>query len=115
MTVPPFNDIRCSGDRASCTLILGPDHDAFSGHFPEMPVLPGVIQIDWAMQLAARCFALREPVARAFQVKFMGIIQPGADLHLTLALDRTARRLSFEYRKDERVMSSGRVMIEPPP
>jgi len=77
-----------------------------------MPVLPGVVQIDWAMRLADRCFGLAKPVADDFQIKFSRVIGPGVALVLILALDPTRHRLSFEYRVDDRIMSSGRVQLE---
>jgi 3-hydroxymyristoyl/3-hydroxydecanoyl-(acyl carrier protein) dehydratase len=112
MTVPPILSSSASADRATFELSIPSDFEAFRGHFPDMPVLPGVTQIDWAAQLAARTWEL-PPVARDFQVKFRNIIHPDATLTLALRLDRAKARVYFEYRIGERIMSSGRIALEP--
>ena len=53
MNLPPFDLARACPDEACFDLHLDPDHPAFRGHFPGMPVLAGVLQIDWAMQAGA--------------------------------------------------------------
>ncbi len=77
------------------------------GHFPGFPVLPGVAQIDWAVRLADRHLETAIGAARKFRVKFSSVIQPGTDLTLTLRRSEDGRRLTFEYRGGERLMSSG--------
>ena len=111
MTLPAITDIRQEEDRVTACFALPPELDVFQGHFPDMPILPGVAQLDWAIRLAVRYFGLAEPVAREFQVKFSDVIRPGALLSLTLRMDRVKQRLSFEYRLGERVMSSGWIKL----
>ncbi len=58
------------------TIEMSPELEAFCGHFPDNPILPGVVQIDWAMRFAAIHLGLEDMSARVFQVKFRDIIQP---------------------------------------
>jgi 3-hydroxymyristoyl/3-hydroxydecanoyl-(acyl carrier protein) dehydratase len=112
MNLPPILSAHVSGDDATFELSLPEQSDAFRGHFPGRPILPGVAQIDWVTQLAARYWALA-PIASDFQVKFRSIIGPGMKLTLALRLDRPKRRLHFEYRCEGTIMSSGRIALEP--
>ena len=41
---------RVSGPGETFTLAIGADLIAFRGHFPGNPVLPGVVQVDWAIR-----------------------------------------------------------------
>ena len=103
------------GDRVVLSLAAPADHPAFDGHFPGQPVLPGVVQLDWAMRLAAERFHLSQRAARDFQVKYRRIIQPGAALSLSLGIDRAKGRLSFEYRLGDDAASTGRIVLEAQP
>lgn len=112
MTVSPVISVQRDGQRAEARLSFPPDSDVFHGHFPNMPVLPGVVQIDWVMRMSEQCFGIARPAAADFQVKFSRIIRPGVVLTLNLELDPAHRRLTFEYRDGAQIMSSGRVKIE---
>lgn len=111
MTPPHIIELTHEAGRAVARLALPPDAAVFKGHFPGLPILSGVAQIDWAMRLAQHCFALAEPVADDFQVKFAHVIEPGAALVLTLDYDPAAGRLNFQYRVADQLMSSGRVKL----
>lgn len=115
MILPEIVALEGDDRRATVRLHVPGDTGIFDGHFPSMPVLPGVLQIDWVMRLAARCFGLPQAVADDFQVKFSRIIAPGMVLVLTLERDTARRRLLFEYRVDGQIMSSGRVTLADAP
>ncbi len=88
------------------------EHQAFAGHFPGQPVLPGVVQLDWAFRFASIYLGVTQPAARDFQVKFRQIIRPGCKITLLLTLNQARRYLDFEYRLDEAAASSGRIRLE---
>lgn len=87
----------------------------FAGHFPEVALLPGVVQIGWAVELARQHLAPARGLG-AFQamsaVKFMRVIQPGAHVCLQLALAEDCRELSFEFESDGHCCSTGRVHFQ---
>jgi len=93
-------------------LQLTEDHPAFAGHFPGVPVLPGVVQLDWAARLGTEYFDTGCPVSGNFQVKFRRTIRPGTDLKLILRYDSEKRSLFFEYRSQGETASSGRMVLE---
>ena len=96
-------------------LALPQDQQAFAGHFPEQPILPGVVQVDWAMRFAGVYLELTQPAARDFQVKFRRIIGPGSTVSLLLTLNRVKRHLAFEYRLDGGTASLGKIRLEDAP
>jgi 3-hydroxymyristoyl/3-hydroxydecanoyl-(acyl carrier protein) dehydratase len=103
---------RSEPDQALIVLALPPDHPAFAGHFPGRPILPGVVQIDWAVQLAAIYLATGFTAACDFQAKFRRIITAGAALSLDLRIDRARNVLAFSYSAGDVVASSGRIRTE---
>ncbi len=90
---------------------MSPELEAFRGHFPDNPILPGVVQIDWAVRFAAIHLGIKEPPVHDFQVKFRNIICPGVPISLTLKLDNLKKRLSFAYQSKDVLMSSGQLKL----
>lgn len=110
MTLPTILNAE-KGAQGELRLSLHVPHDmqAFAGHFPGEPILPGVIQIDWAVQFAVQYLNFSAPVARQFKVKFSNIIRPEMPLSLTLTYNAASGRLSFTYSSDTKMMSSGQI------
>lgn len=90
-------------------LRLPADMPLFVGHFPGHPILPGVLQIHWAIRLGES----RLPVAGTFRglvnIKFQKPILPDAPVELTLHWDAGRRQLLFAYTSPEGAYSSGKV------
>ena len=72
-----------------------------------VPILPGVVQIDWAMQLGAEHWPQVRSMLAVERLKFMAPVPPGAILHLTLAHDASRRKMRFAFRLGERDSASG--------
>jgi len=82
----------------------------FAGHFPGLPILPGVVQIDWAMRLAAEHVPGVRALASIEQLKFKAPVPPGALLDLTLTHDASRRRVKFVYRLGRRDCTLGVIV-----
>jgi 3-hydroxymyristoyl/3-hydroxydecanoyl-(acyl carrier protein) dehydratase len=115
MTQPTVLSIEPTGDQTAIVrLALPPDHEAFAGHFPNQKILPGIIQLDWAIQLAARCFGFEPRPATQVRVKFMQIIGPDpADLSVSLRYDPARTEVTFEYRAGDTMASRGSARLAP--
>lgn len=81
---------------------------AFDGHFPNCPILPGVIQLDWVMKLAKIIFPIGDPSAHNFQIKFSQIIRPGK---IKLHLKYMVPKIEFEYYVGDQKSSSGSIKV----
>ncbi|KLU21217.1 AMP-dependent synthetase [Caballeronia mineralivorans PML1(12)] len=79
----------------------------FAGHFPGLPILPGVVQVDWAMRLATDHVPGVRALASIDQLKFKAPVPPGALLDLTLTHDALRQRVQFAYRLSGRDCASG--------
>ena len=104
-----------SEDAGQWTLNLSipPDLAFFSGHFPKTPVLPGVVQVDWAMVLGQQLLDLPPRFAGMEVLKFQQLVRPGDTIELTLRFDRERSKLHFAYRNATAPCSSGRIVLEP--
>ncbi|HZZ04597.1 AMP-binding protein [Paraburkholderia sp.] len=86
----------------------------FAGHFPGLPILPGVVQLHWAMCLAAEHVPAVRALASIDRLKFMAPVSPGAVLNLTLAHDAARGRVQFAYRLSGRECASGVIVYREP-
>lgn len=98
-----------AADRVTLQLHIPRELGIFEGHFDDHPIVPGIAEVDWALKLARP----RLPVAGAFcglgKVKFMRVIQPLAEL--TLTLEWQPQKLTFEYRDARGACSSGELLF----
>jgi len=96
----------------SLQLAVPPDLAFFSGHFPKAPVLPGVVQVDWALALGQRLINLPEKFAGMEVLKFQQLVRPGDQVQLHLRFDPVRGKLYFAYRNETATCSSGRILLE---
>lgn len=114
---PERLSVSQEGDQWQLQLAIPPDLAHFTGHFPQTPVLPGVVQIDWAIGLARELIADLPPSFQGMEVlKFQQLARPGDRLSLTLRFDRERSKLHFAYRngEDDAPCSSGRILLGDP-
>ncbi|RON82989.1 acyl-CoA synthetase family protein [Pseudomonas fluorescens] len=95
----------------SLQLSVPPDLAYFSGHFPKAPVLPGVVQVEWALNLGRQLLNLTGPFAGMEVLKFQQLVRPGDEVQLHLRFDPERRKLYFAYRNDTATCSSGRILL----
>ena len=93
-------------------LSIPPDLAFFSGHFPKTPVLPGVVQVDWALALGQQLLDLPPRFAGMEVLKFQQLVRPGDAIELTLRFDRERGKLHFAYRNATAPCASGRILLE---
>lgn len=96
---------------AQVELDVVPTLAAFAGHFPETPILPGVVQLDWAMQWAQDLFELPVPFRGVDALKFQQAVMPGCRLNLALEHLPAKSAVAFRLTQGERVCASGRLMF----
>jgi AMP-binding enzyme/FabA-like domain len=110
-TMPEVGEVRTGADGVELDLAIPEDLAYLEGHFPGLPIVPGVVLIDWVIELAARHLALPVEVAQTFAVKFRQVIRPGELVTLRLRYDAARRQLDFAYRNDTQPLATGTIDI----
>lgn len=88
------------------------DLACFAEHFPEAPVLPGVLQVDWALSFAASRLGTPTTCRGMDALKFQRLLRPGDRTQLVLRLDTERGRLQFAYRMDGEPVSSAFLRLD---
>ncbi len=90
------------------------DLECFRGHFADVPVTPGVAQLNWAVGFAYELFKTPMRVSAIKALKFHRVITPPLTLDLNLSINREARKLNFRYSEKNRTVSSGSIQYSDP-
>ncbi len=96
-------------DDVVLALRIPKDLTYFNGHFDEISVVPGVVQIQWAVHYARHYLGLTWIFSHMESVKFKELLLPGQELELELQYSRQAGKLNFCYRSAACEYSSGRI------
>lgn len=85
--------------------LIGADHPCLAGHFPDAPLVPGVMLLEQVALALRACRGQR--LARVVDAKFMAPLLPGqaAQVWLTDA----ASRVRFEVRREGELIARGTV------
>lgn len=87
----------------------------FDDHFRKAPVLPGVVQVGWALGLAAPRLGTSTDCREMEALKFQRLLRPGDPLELSLRYEdepgAECGKLHFAYHLDGEHCSSGRLRV----
>ena len=82
------------------------------GHFPEMAVVPGFVQIGWIMDVARSLAGERVSLVGLDAVKFRELLRPGDVVELHADWSPAAGQLSYRLARDDgRIVASGRCRL----
>jgi len=117
---PPFlmidEIVSRSGAAIICRKTFRPDEYFFAGHYPDYPIVPGVLLCEAAMQAGAILLNDlaehrddRMPIAtRMNDVRFKRMIRPGETIEIEVAL---RERLAEAYFLDAKVTCEGKLAV----
>ncbi|MCE9667102.1 AMP-binding protein [Myxococcus stipitatus] len=108
---PPLRERERSAERVVLELEAKADSPYFRGHFPSMPILPGVAQLEWAIQLGREYFPLPPDFLRMEAVKFQQLITPGTHLTMELTWAEAKGSLHFKLTSTAGTHASGRILF----
>lgn len=86
------------------------DHPSLAGHFPDAPIVPGVVVLDEVISALGEWREDSHVIGIPF-VKFLAPIQPGESFAIVLDAAKSAEQIDFCCRVDGRVVVEGRLEI----
>ncbi len=105
-TVNRGEDISVNG-----TFVFQPDFPCFQGHFPDQPILPGIIQMAAVRSLAIKALNQQLVPTTTGRIKFRGFIQPKERISINVNLKRHQMTWMAVFRisRGNETVSTGRI------
>ena len=95
--------------RAQVSLRIPRSLPCLPGHFESAPVVPGVVQIDWAVHFARQLLNVPGEFAGMENIKFKQLLVPEEQAELELTFDCEKQRLAYRFFWQADEFSSGRL------
>ena len=109
MLLPEIQSAEAGDNTATYKIRVPAALEHFRGHFPGFPILPGIVQLDWAVRLGRRHFEGLGASTGVDNFKCQALVFPDAELTLELRRDETG--LNFRYFDARRTYSSGKILF----
>lgn len=83
----------------------------FDGHFAEFPLVPGVIELQWVVDLLPDFLAKPFQIVRVDNLKFQKFLRPDDEMELQLNWDQAKCRMQFQLKTAGEMCGSGFVVL----
>lgn len=110
LTARVLGDAR-TAVRCERTMEVPENLECLAGHFPGLPVVPGVVQIGWVMDVVREVLGRPTVVRRIEALKFNDLLRPSYVFHLGVEFLPGGQAVQFRLWGDGRIFSSGRLLF----
>ena len=107
------SDTASAAPRLLFELRVPADLFYFDGHFTDAPLLPGVVQVEWALHFARLHLDLPAQFRAMHALKFQQPVLPERPVRLALDYDASKSSLQFRYLSAAGQHASGRILFDP--
>lgn len=108
---PDILSAELQGNSLNLQLFVPADLYYFSGHFPNQPVLAGVVQLHWVVGFCLQYFPELKHVLSVEVLKFQVMVKPDSQLELCIEQNKAGVVL-FSYSQQQQKVASGRLKWE---
>lgn len=90
---------------------LPDDHPIFPGHFPDQPIVPGALLLDWVVQAVAQRLSRQASQLRIDSAKFLHPVGPNDRVEIILS--EGSGNWRFTLKTDAQTIANGIVSLVP--
>jgi 3-hydroxyacyl-[acyl-carrier-protein] dehydratase len=99
-----------AGPTGRAELMIAIDHPAFAGHFPGMPIVPGVVLLDEALHAIGAAIGVDLSACQISSVKFLSPVNPAEPVAVSYEMSGN-RALRFDITSGERKVATGSIRV----
>jgi 3-hydroxymyristoyl/3-hydroxydecanoyl-(acyl carrier protein) dehydratase len=107
---PHVLSIRDEAPATRLCLDIAGDLSWFQGHFPGQPVLPGIVQLHWAVLVCRALYDFDDAPQEIKRLKFKNVVVPPRALEL-LVVRKGEHEAQFRFSSDGEENSEGRIVF----
>ena len=109
-----INELTFNGSGIDATIKLNPNHVVYLGHFPEQPVVPGVIQLQIVKELLEEVMQAKLMMDNIIQVKYLIPITPNENPVLVFSImnktiDENTIKSTITVGDNDKVFTKARI------
>jgi len=108
--VPQLEKLVVEKLTAEASLVIPENLLYLDGHFPSVPIVPGIVLLHWALQFAASTFSVPGSINKIKNLKFTNAMRPKAQVNLYFSYDPTKLAMQFKYSNLNLSYASGTVI-----
>lgn len=111
---PQLQSVSDSETGYNLNLFIQPNIEWLQGHFPQQPLVAGVVQTHWAGKLSEILFGV-SGVKQIDNLKFQDVMLPEQSVQLTLEFNADNNSVKFRYQKPDQadqVFSEGKIQFK---
>jgi 3-hydroxymyristoyl/3-hydroxydecanoyl-(acyl carrier protein) dehydratase len=98
-------------NRIELLINFAKEAEYFQGHFPQIAILPGVVQVHYAMECAENYFGIIPEISKINRLRFTNIISPEKDIYLQIEHIKDIGKIMFKYFFGAKIYSSGTIYL----
>ncbi|CAG0961389.1 3-hydroxyacyl-[acyl-carrier-protein] dehydratase [Methylophilaceae bacterium] len=112
MLLPEVLSVQHRGELSvSLQLHLPAGLHYFPNHFADFPILPGVVQLNWAIHYGHEHLPVTGSFTMMENIKFQSVALPDTRMELVLEWRAEKNHLEFIFADGEKKYSSGRIVF----
>lgn len=92
-----ITEFRFTENQVLAKISLNPDHEVYEGHFPEQPVVPGVIQLQIVKELLEKAVDQKLTLNEMAFSKFLNMIVPLNSPTLAVLIDLNLKENYYSF------------------
>ncbi len=119
MLIPDFYTVvnfHADKDQVNARIRLNPGHEVYQGHFPEQPVVPGVIQLQIIKEMLEKGLKKKLLFKKVISAKYYSMIIPGEtpEPEISIQFKRTEEgelKITSQINSGEKVFTKVRGVL----